>query len=59
MSISCYIVGLYMLMIYISIVFLGILFSSYYPSLWAVPKTYGKIISSKNSATMMIFYAIG
>ncbi len=46
-------------MIYGSAFFLGITFSAYYPFLFAVPKIHGKMISSKNSATMMIFYAIG
>lgn len=46
-------------MIFGSAFFLGALFSPYYPFLFAVPKVHGKMVSSKNSATMMIFYAFG
>lgn len=46
-------------MLYGSASLLGIIFSVYYPFVFALPKSFNKTVSSKNSATIMIFYAIG
>lgn len=46
-------------MLFGSAFFLGIIFSAYYPYMFALPKSFNRTISSKNSSTIMIFYAIG
>ena len=59
LAIILFSLGYKFLMIYGSALLFGILFAAYYPYVFALPKSYNKAVSSKNSATIMIFYAIG
>ena len=51
--------GFKTLMVFGSAILLGMIYSTYYPYVFALPKEYNKTISSKNSSNIMIFYAIG
>ena len=54
-----YELGFKTLMVFGSAALLGMIYSTYYPYVFALPKEYNKTISSQNSSNIMIFYAIG
>ena len=58
-SLFLYKMQMYLIMIFGSSILMGIIFSPFYPYLYALPSKYGLTLTTENSFNMMIFYAAG
>jgi hypothetical protein len=59
LSLICYFLKFYMIMVFGSSILLGIIFTSYVPYLYALPNKFNKLFTPNNTFNTIIYYAIG